>query len=124
LFLTLLFSLSSLWPTDARGVQEHKSLNDSIQKYKQIAPNKAIDFAFDAINLVDHDNPTIDLVSTYSLLGEILGLYDARKAILKLFLHFSHSFFFILILIYSCQTYSIRMGNHYSICKTLRLSRK
>tara|TARA_B110000967_G_scaffold53653_1_gene55000 strand:+ start:72 stop:1793 length:1722 start_codon:yes stop_codon:yes gene_type:complete len=78
LFLTLLFSLSSLWPTDARGVQEHKSLNDSIQEYKQIAPNKAIDFAFDAINLVDHDNPTIDLVSTYSLLGEILNMQGSE----------------------------------------------
>lgn len=78
MFLTLLFSLSSLWPTDARGVQEHKSLNDSIQKYKQIAPNKAIDFAFDAINLVDHDNPTIDLVSTYSLLGEILNMQGSE----------------------------------------------
>ena len=78
MFLTLLFSLSSLWPTDARGVQEHKSLNDSIQEYKQIAPNKAIDFAFDAINLVDHDNPTIDLVSTYSLLGEILNMQGSE----------------------------------------------
>ena len=78
MFLTLLFSLSSLWPTDARGVQEHKSLNDSIQKYKQIDPNKAIDFAFEAINLVDQDNPTIDLVSTYSLLGEILNMQGSE----------------------------------------------
>jgi DNA-binding CsgD family transcriptional regulator len=78
LFLTLLFSLSSLWPTDASGVQEHKSLNDSIQKYKQIDPNKAINFAFEAINLVDQDNPTIGLVSTYSLLGEILNMQGSE----------------------------------------------
>jgi hypothetical protein len=71
--IKILFILfTSLFPYNGTSIQSHQSLNDSIQKYKQTDPNKAIDFAFEALDLIDYNTSTIQLVSTYSLLGEIL----------------------------------------------------
>ena len=51
---------------------DHKSLNDSIRKYSETNPNKALDFGFEVLEAVDLDNPTRDLVGTYSLIGQVL----------------------------------------------------
>lgn len=52
--------------------EDHKSLNDSISKYIEINPNKALDFGFEILKLVDSQNPNRQLVSTYNLIGELL----------------------------------------------------
>ncbi|MBL30744.1 MAG: hypothetical protein CMC81_05870 [Flavobacteriaceae bacterium] len=52
--------------------EDHKSLNDSISKYIEINPNKALDFGFEILKLVDSQNPDRQLVSTYNLIGELL----------------------------------------------------
>jgi len=52
--------------------EDHKSLNDSISKYIEINPNKALDFGFEILKLVDSNNPNRQLVSTYNLIGELL----------------------------------------------------
>ena len=51
---------------------DHKSLNDSIRKYSETNSNKALDFGFEVLEAVDLDNPTRDLVGTYSLIGQVL----------------------------------------------------
>ena len=71
MLLPLLFSVTSLFSsTDLSAQQQHRSLNDSIHKYKEIDTNKAIDFAFEAISL--YSEPTILLTGTYAALGGIL----------------------------------------------------
>ena len=72
MLLTLLFSVTSLFSSTDLSVQlQHRSLNDSIHKYKQIDTNKAIYFAFEAIN--SYSEPTILLTGTYNALGVILS---------------------------------------------------
>ena len=51
---------------------DHKSLNDSIRKYSETNSNKALDFGFEVLEAVDLNNPTRDLVGTYSLIGQVL----------------------------------------------------
>ena len=57
---------------------DQKSLNDSIRKYKDLDLQIALEFGFEALKISDLSDPTIELVSTYSLIGEVLsfqGLY-------------------------------------------------
>ena len=53
-------------------VDDHKSLNDSIVKYIELNPNKALDFGFEVLKIADITNPNRELISTYNLIGQIL----------------------------------------------------
>ncbi len=66
LFLNIFFGANQFTSND------HKSLNDSIRKYSETNSNKALDFGFEVLEAVDLDNPTRDLVGTYSLIGQVL----------------------------------------------------
>ena len=50
----------------------HKSLNDSIVKYLELDPNKALDFGFEILKTANIVNPNRELVSTYNLIGQLL----------------------------------------------------
>ena len=47
-------------------------LKDSILLYKNSNPDKAITFGFEVLNIGDFNNPTPDLLSVHTLIGEIL----------------------------------------------------
>ena len=51
---------------------EISALKDSILLYKNSDPDKAIAFGFEVLNMVDLSNPTSDLLSANTLIGEIL----------------------------------------------------
>ena len=51
---------------------QHKSLNDSISKYLDLNPNKALDYGFEVLKIVDIADPNREFVSTYNLIGQIL----------------------------------------------------
>jgi hypothetical protein len=50
LFLTLLFFVTSLSPVNVTANTDFQSFNDSIRKYKLTNPQKALDFAFEALD--------------------------------------------------------------------------
>ncbi len=72
--------------------QKISSLSDSLMLYKNSDPDKAIAFGFEVLNIADYNNPTVQLLSVNTQLGEILasrnldaealGFYDES---LKLF---------------------------------------
>ena len=51
---------------------EIAKLKDSILLYKNSDPDKAITFGFEVLNIGDFNNPTPDLLSVNTLIGEIL----------------------------------------------------
>lgn len=51
---------------------EIAALKDSILVYKNSDPDKAITFGFEALNIADFNNPTANLLSVNTLIGEIL----------------------------------------------------
>ena len=51
---------------------EHNSLNDSIRKYSEIDPDKALDFGFELLDAVDLNKATRNLVGSYGLMGQVL----------------------------------------------------
>ena len=51
---------------------EIAKLKDSILLYKNSNPDKAITFGFEVLNIGDFNNPTPDLLSVNTLIGEIL----------------------------------------------------
>ena len=51
---------------------EHNSLNDSIRKYSEIDPDKALDFGFELLDAVDLNKATRNLVGSYSLMAQVL----------------------------------------------------
>lgn len=72
--------------------QKISSLSDSLMLYKNSDPDKAIAFGFEVLNIADYNNPTVQLLSVNTQVGEILasrnldaealGFYDES---LKLF---------------------------------------
>ena len=52
--------------------KEIAALKDSILVYKNSDPDKAITFGFEALNIADFSNPTSNLLSVNTLIGEIL----------------------------------------------------
>lgn len=72
--------------------QKISSLSDSLMLYKNSDPDKAISFGFEVLNIADYNNPTVQLLSVNTQVGEILasrnldaealGFYDES---LKLF---------------------------------------
>lgn len=52
--------------------QEIVSLKDSILFYKDISPDKAINFGFEVLKIADYSSPDLNLVSINSLIGQIL----------------------------------------------------
>ena len=51
---------------------EIAALKDSILLYKNSDPDKAITFGFEVLNMADFNNPTANLLSVNTLIGEIL----------------------------------------------------
>ena len=51
---------------------EIAALKDSILVHKNSDPDKAIAFGFEVLNIADFSNPTADLLSVNTLIGEIL----------------------------------------------------
>jgi hypothetical protein len=51
---------------------EIAALKDSILLYKNSDPDKAITFGFEVLNIADFNNPTTNLLSVNTLIGEIL----------------------------------------------------
>ena len=51
---------------------EIAALKDSILLYKNSDPDKAITFGFEVLNIADFNNPTANLLSVNTLIGEIL----------------------------------------------------
>jgi len=68
----LVFFLNILFVGNQHIANDHRSLNDSIKKYLQINPNKALDFGFEVLKVVNLKKPEIELVSTYNLIGQVL----------------------------------------------------
>ena len=66
IFFSVFFGSAQIDKTD------HKSLNDSISKYSEIDPNKALDYGFEVLKIADVVNPNRELVSTYNLIGQLL----------------------------------------------------
>ena len=66
--LLLLCNLSIGQSLDA----EIAALKDSILVHKNSDPDKAIAFGFEVLNIADFSNPTADLLSVNTLIGEIL----------------------------------------------------
>ena len=67
LFLNVFFGELQFTPI------EHNSLNDSIRKYSEIDPEKALDFGFELLDAVDLNKVTRNLVGTYGLMGQVLA---------------------------------------------------
>ena len=51
---------------------DHNSLNDSIRKYSEIDPDKALDIGFELLDAVDLNKATRNLVGSYGLMGQVL----------------------------------------------------
>ena len=51
---------------------DHNSLNDSIRKYSEINPDKALDIGFELLDSVDLNKATRNLVGSYGLMGQVL----------------------------------------------------
>ena len=66
LFLNVFFGELQFTPI------EHNSLNDSIRKYSEIDPEKALDFGFELLDGVDLNKVTRNLVGSYGLIGQVL----------------------------------------------------
>ena len=66
LFLNVFFGELQFTPI------EHNSLNDSIRKYSEIDPEKALDFGFELLDGVDLNKVTRNLVGSYGLMGQVL----------------------------------------------------
>ena len=70
--ISFLIVTNFFFTKDDFSVKTHKSLNDSISKYIETNPSKSLDYGFEILKLVDPENPTRQLVSTYNLIGQLL----------------------------------------------------
>lgn len=68
----IIIFLSVLFGSAQTDKSYHKSLNDSIVKYLELDPNKALDFGFEILKTANIVNPNRELVSTYNLIGQLL----------------------------------------------------
>ena len=69
-FVTFLL-LCNLFIVQSQDI-EIAALKDSILLYKNSDPDKAITFGFEVLNIADFNNPSPDLLSVNTLIGEIL----------------------------------------------------
>tara|TARA_B100000767_G_scaffold243516_1_gene241243 strand:- start:1339 stop:3051 length:1713 start_codon:yes stop_codon:yes gene_type:complete len=72
LIYKIIIFLSVLFGSAQTDKSYHKSLNDSIVKYLELDPNKALDFGFEILKTANIVNPNRELVSTYNLIGQLL----------------------------------------------------
>ena len=70
--ISFLFVTNFFFTKDDFSLKTHKSLNDSISKYIETNPSKSLDYGFEILKLVDPENPSRELVSTYNLIGQLL----------------------------------------------------
>ena len=70
--ISFLIVTNFFFTKDDFSLKTHKSLNDSISKYIETNPSKSLDYGFEILKLVDPENPTRQLVSTYNLIGQLL----------------------------------------------------
>ena len=85
MFLTLLFFVTSLSPVNATVYQGFQSYNDSIKKYKLTNPQKALDFAFEALDASFYASSSPELSGVYAHVGEILNERGLHAAALSYF---------------------------------------
>ena len=57
-------------PTSSIEKLDLRSSNDSMRKYKEINPQKSLQFGFQALNSSVEDKISLDLVNTHYYIGE------------------------------------------------------
>lgn len=85
MFLTLLFFFTSLSPVNVAANTDFQSFNDSIRKYKLTNPQKALDFAFEALDASYYGSSSPGLSGVYAHIGEILNERGLHAAALSYF---------------------------------------
>ena len=85
MFLTLLFFVTSLSPVNVTANTDFQSFNDSIRKYKLTNPQKALDFAFEALDASYYGSSSPGLSGVYAHIGEILNERGLHAAALSYF---------------------------------------
>ena len=67
------------------NAQETQRLRDSIKKYQFLNPNRAIEFGMEYVELRASETPDIEMVKTYSKIGEILLYMELYSSALEYF---------------------------------------
>ena len=67
------------------NAQETQRLRDSIKKYQFLNPNRAIEFGMEYVELRASETPDIEMVNTYSKIGEILLYMELYSSALEYF---------------------------------------
>tara|TARA_B100002019_G_scaffold293427_1_gene320934 strand:+ start:756 stop:2459 length:1704 start_codon:yes stop_codon:yes gene_type:complete len=67
------------------NAQKTQRLRDSIKKYQFLNPNRAIEFGMEYVELRASETPDIEMVKTYSKIGEILLYMELYSSALEYF---------------------------------------
>ncbi len=67
------------------NAQQYKQLRDSISKYEFLNPNLAIEYGLEYVQLRAEDPPDIEMVKTYSRIGQILLYMELYSSSLEYF---------------------------------------
>ena len=67
------------------NAQQYKQLRDSISKYEFLNPNRAIEYGLEYVQLRAEDPPDIEMVKTYSRIGQILLYMELYSSSLEYF---------------------------------------